>query len=77
MEAGHHSTDHDFVVDTFHCHTQEPMIIYHLAGGFQVERILPLQLLPMRGVGSLILQRPPPPPPPPRMINTDRSGICA
>ena len=34
MEAGHHSTDHDFVVDTFHCHTQEPMIIYHLAGGF-------------------------------------------
>lgn len=43
MEAGHHSTDHDFVVDTFHCHTQEPMIIYHLAGGFQVERILPPQ----------------------------------
>ena len=41
MEAGHHSTDHDFVVDTFHCHTQEPMIIYHLGGGFQVERILP------------------------------------
>ena len=49
MEAGHHSTDHDFVVDTFHCHTQEPMIIYHLGGGFQVERILPLQLLQMRG----------------------------
>lgn len=43
MEAGHHSTDHDFVVDTFHYHTQEPMIIYHLAGGFQVERILPPQ----------------------------------
>ena len=57
MEAGHHSTDHDFVVDTFHCHTQEPMIIYHLAGGFQVERILP--------------------PNPSRMINNDRSGICA
>lgn len=37
------------VVDTFHCHTQEPMIIYHLAGGFQVERILPTQWLPMRG----------------------------
>ena len=37
------------VVDTFHCHTQEPMIIYHLAGGFQVERILPPQWLPMRG----------------------------
>ena len=76
MEAGHHSTDHDFVVDTFHCHTQEPMIIYHLAGGFQVERILPLQLLPMRGWDHSSSTAPPPYPPP-RMINNDRSGICA
>ena len=62
MEAGHHSTDHDFVVDTFHCHQANDYL--SPSRGFSGGTDPAPSMTANEGVGSLILQRPSPLTPP-------------